>query len=682
MSPKFLSPIPKSILLSFIAVIILGTVIRLVAISVPLYGDELATVSIWGSMPLLDIPSHYEYPNNHIFHTLVVATIFKIFGLDPFLLRTPVLICGIGSIALAFFTTHRITRNFHAGLAVSLLIAINGGHIFYSTNARGYMLILLIGQYIFHRLIVWIDESKVSLRGTKEFFNLKELSVLAGLMMIGTWTLPTFVFFEGSLGLFFLISIVLSKPSRWLDPSSQYFKNLTVIMICLLGLYVQYFILISPEMFKLGLSNAAQSELRSFPIAVLNSWIQPIESSGIFSIILVVMGFYTLFRINRTTFILVVCLLVFPPAITYLASLSGLFAITPHARVFFYLQPIFILCSVIGVLGIFNQLRNKLGKLAGKIVMGLILTLITIMSGKELLQVTWPDRFSYPRLDLVTKFLEKLNSNDLVLLSHRPHIEYYLYGGKETTKRVNKIIDEGKLGDIYFVEYGEKEESDTLKINKEGIEYLHLNDYLQIVKTEEKSESIIIPIKLFISEQRIGDFIFRKVNPEFVFNNYVLGSPADLTRWNNTLNSKPLKLEPPSMHPGELAALKLLEPSILIAKTEDELNDTFFSININLISSEKNLGKKVSYLHAVEEGGQYVYKNAWLLNEWVLDHPYGPNILNIDWQTKIFITEGRQPVEIIRTSKLEQGEFGRLRGIQSYRLVMKKNKLKSGGDKL
>jgi hypothetical protein len=65
-----------------------------------------------------------------------------------------------------------------------------------------------------------------------------------------------------------------------------------------------------------------------------------------------------------------------------------------------------------------------------------------------------------------------------------------------------------------------------------------------------------------------------------------------------------------------------------------------------------------------------------------LDHPYGPNILNIDWQTKIFITEGKQPVEITRTPKLEQGEFGRLRSIQSYRLVMKKNKLKSGGDKL
>ncbi|HIF02302.1 MAG TPA: hypothetical protein EYQ84_02870 [Nitrospinaceae bacterium] len=525
-----MSPIPKSILLSFIAVIILGTVIRLVAISVPLYGDELATISIWASMPLLDIPTHYEYPNNHIFHTLVVATIFKIFGLDPFLIRTPVLICGIGSIALAFFTTHRITRNFHAGLAVSLLIAINGGHIFYSTNARGYMLILLIGQYIFHRLIVWIDESKDSLRGTKEFFNLKELSVLAGLMMIGTWTLPTFVFFEGSLGLFFLISIVLSKPSRWLDLSSPYFKNLIVLMICLLGLYVQYFILISPEMFKLGLSNAAQSELRSFPISVLISWIQPIKSGEIFTIILVVIGFFTLLHTNRATFILVVCLLVFPPVVSYLASLSGLIEITPHSRVFFYLQPIFILCSVIGALGIFNKMRNKLEESAGKIVIGSILILVTFMSGKELLQVTWPGRFSYQRLDIVAKFVKDLGTNDLIVLSRRPHIEYYLYGGKETTKRVNKIINEGKLGDIYFVEYGEEAESDTLKINEEGIEYLHLNDYLQVTKTKGKSESIIIPIKLFISEQRIGNFTFRKVNPEFIFNNYVLRSPADLKR--------------------------------------------------------------------------------------------------------------------------------------------------------
>jgi hypothetical protein len=90
----------------------------------------------------------------------------------------------------------------------------------------------------------------------------------------------------------------------------------------------------------------------------------------------------------------------------------------------------------------------------------------------------------------------------------------------------------------------------------------------------------------------------------------------------------------------------------------------------------------MSYLHAVEEGGQYVNKSAWLVNEWVLDHPYGPDILNQHWQTKIFITEGKQPVEIIRTSEIEHGKFGSLRGIQSYRLVISKYTSKINGDKL
>ena len=49
---------------------------------------------------------------------------------------------------------------------------------------------------------------------------------------------------------------------------------------------------------------------------------------------------------------------------------------------------------------------------------------------------------------------------------------------------------------------------------------------------------------------------------------------------------------------------------------------------------------------------------------------------------KIFITEGKQPVEIIRTPEIEQGEFGSLRGIQSCHLVISKYTSKTNGDKL
>jgi len=214
------------------------------------------------------------------------------------------------------------------------------------------------------------------------------------------------------------------------------------------------------------------------------------------------------------------------------------------------------------------------------------------------------------------------------------------------------------------------------------VEYLRLNDYHQIVKTKEDSTGIILPMELFESEKRIGNFTFRKVNPRFIYNSYTLRSPADWKRWSGMINSAPIRLEPPFMHPGNLPALKIKGPGILIAESEDEVSNAVFSININLVSVDRHLGKKVSYLHAIEEDGKYVSKNAWMVNEWVLDHPYGPDILNQRWQAKIFITNGKQPVEIIRTPEIEQGEFGRLRGIQSYRLVIPKHTLRTNGDKL
>jgi len=162
----------------------------------------------------------------------------------------------------------------------------------------------------------------------------------------------------------------------------------------LLGLFAQYFIFISPEMLAMGISNAAQSKLSFFPTAILKEWIQPIDTGEIFVVSFLLIGLFTLFHFNRTTFILIVCLLVFPPTIIYITCLLELVTAVPHARVFFYLQPIFILCVVIGVFSLTSRLRNSLRKLVGKIVLGFILLLVTIMSGKELLQVTWPDRFS------------------------------------------------------------------------------------------------------------------------------------------------------------------------------------------------------------------------------------------------------------------------------------------------
>ena len=61
--------------------------------------------------------------------------------------------------------------------------------------------------------------------------------------------------------------------------------------------------------------------------------------------------------------------------------------------------------------------RNKLRESVGEIILGLILLLATIISGKELLQITWPDRFARQPFDHVAKFVKNLGPNDLILLS-------------------------------------------------------------------------------------------------------------------------------------------------------------------------------------------------------------------------------------------------------------------------
>ena len=64
------------------------------------------------------------------------------------------------------------------------------------------------------------------------------------------------------------------------------------------------------------------------------------------------------------------------------------------------------------------------------------------------------------------------------------------------------------------------------------------------------------------------------------------------------------------MHSGKLPALKINDPDPLIAYSEDKISDAIFSININLVTVDRHIGKNMLYLHAVEEGGQYVSKSA------------------------------------------------------------------------
>ena len=104
MKPSSGIPQFKSAGTLFFAILFVGLVLRLIGFNAPLISDELATTSIWAQMPFTQIPVNYQYPNNHILHTVIISVLLKSFGLHPWVLRLPVLLCGVASLVLAYRT--------------------------------------------------------------------------------------------------------------------------------------------------------------------------------------------------------------------------------------------------------------------------------------------------------------------------------------------------------------------------------------------------------------------------------------------------------------------------------------------------------------------------------------------------------------------------------------------------
>ena len=168
---------------------------RLPGFDVVLAGDELAMVSIWSQMPYEKIIQNYQYPNNHIFLTLILSFLLKSFGLYEWLLRTPLLICGILSIYLGYIAGKVVGENVLVGWMTAFFLALSEWHIFYSTNARGYLVIMMLGQICFVKLLKRLKEDKKIVRNDGQKVNILFNSLGWFLIWaVGSWTLPTFIF--------------------------------------------------------------------------------------------------------------------------------------------------------------------------------------------------------------------------------------------------------------------------------------------------------------------------------------------------------------------------------------------------------------------------------------------------------------------------------------------------------
>ncbi|MGZ4142584.1 MAG: glycosyltransferase family 39 protein [Actinomycetota bacterium] len=162
---------------------LLGSLLRLHLLNTPMRGDESYTYLHFVSRPLARALTDYSIPNNHLFYTLLAHVSVRLFGNHPWSLRLPALLAGIALIPITFVSLRRLYGD-GAALMASGLVASMGTLVDYSTNARGYTIVLC-----WFLVLVW---SGVRILDDEKNLLLWGAFILS--IVIGTYTVPSMLF--------------------------------------------------------------------------------------------------------------------------------------------------------------------------------------------------------------------------------------------------------------------------------------------------------------------------------------------------------------------------------------------------------------------------------------------------------------------------------------------------------
>jgi hypothetical protein len=126
------------------ALFILGAYFRVNHLFDVIRLDEATTYVLFVTRPLGEAISAYELPNNHILNTILAKLAVVTFGPEPWSLRLPNLLAGLGVMALTAIISRRWFGRIGAVAALAV-VAVSPPVIHYSVQARGYGLMLFFG---------------------------------------------------------------------------------------------------------------------------------------------------------------------------------------------------------------------------------------------------------------------------------------------------------------------------------------------------------------------------------------------------------------------------------------------------------------------------------------------------------------------------------------------------------
>lgn len=653
----------------------LAFALRLVGINDPLVSDELASASIWGQLPIDQIPKNYQFPNNHIFHSILVGLLLKLFGVNEFVLRIPALGAGMLSVYLIFVCAKRITENSWVALGSVFLISFNVGHIYYSTNARGYTLTQNFALVIFLLILSLIRGSeKVETEKNKHLSWLTYFWVFV-FCSLGSWTIPTFGLYESSL----LVGIVFSFLfyRQQIKEQSRIFFRLFLILLLAVGtLYVQYFVVIPKAMLVRAIANGAEAKPGHFLETLLTIFSGPQIQIDYVVLVFAVIGFWGLFKTQRKFAVWIAILFGVPVAVIFISYWIGISQKIPHPRTLLYLQPFFFICASNGAWVLISQLKSNFEryknlKITVLCIFSIFLISMLSFAAKDFQTKQITERNGRALYNQGLKFFRQLGSNDLILVSKQTHVWFYLYGAKEMRKRVLRILETRKLGDVYFVEnfnQGHRQSDLKVKTTQNNVE-IDMSHFSLHPLAHDKNGHIQISNLAWELKKDFGAFKIYKIPSKFFMRTLSLSRLSDKDQW---------------------AIFSQFKDKIKLTKDETESSitleykDSFFisenyprkfqhidsSLNINFLMTNYLPGIHPIFGGAEEHSNQVKFAPTWFANDWVMEHPYSNNYFSRSWFPNIFLSQGGKVLVLASSLENDYG-VGKLKNVLGFQLVIK-----------
>ena len=187
---------------ALVLVTLIGFGLRAIHLGQPMRYDEAVTYMYFVRQPWRDALSLYTYPNNHLFHTALAKLSVVLLGPEPWALRLPAFVAGVLCIP-ATYAAMRALYDSRTGLFAAAVVAWSGTLTLYSTNARGYTIVVLA----FLLLILVASRIVGDEKGASRWLS---FAVIAAL---GLWTVPVMLFPLGTVALWLALTLLVAGRS-------------------------------------------------------------------------------------------------------------------------------------------------------------------------------------------------------------------------------------------------------------------------------------------------------------------------------------------------------------------------------------------------------------------------------------------------------------------------------------